>query len=154
MARPTNPLHPSALDEADDDGPTWSQPDAAIAPPTLPPWPPEHLAGNPAVAHIIGPAPGWLCPDFDILAAAVPEEHRETVKALRRRVGLLRGLLVSACDRVVALDTPASPPVCPVCGAPEVDAMTPRTVYACGSSTYDERPGTFRGSCGEVADVD
>ena len=36
---------------------------------------------------------------------------------------------------------------CPGCGASEVDAMTPRTVYACGSSDYDGRGGTFtRGS--------
>lgn len=36
---------------------------------------------------------------------------------------------------------------CPSCGAPEVDAMTPRTVYACGSSDYDQRPGTFDRKC-------
>lgn len=33
--------------------------------------------------------------------------------------------------------------LCPLCRAPEVDAATPRTVYACGSSDYDQRPGTF-----------
>mgnify|MGYP001571203325 CR=1 FL=1 len=33
--------------------------------------------------------------------------------------------------------------VCPACGAREVEASTPRTVYACGSSDYDQRPGTF-----------
>lgn len=32
---------------------------------------------------------------------------------------------------------------CPNCNAVEVDAFTPRTVYACGSSDYDQRPGTF-----------
>lgn len=32
---------------------------------------------------------------------------------------------------------------CPECGAVEVDAMTPRTTYACGSSDYDQRPNTF-----------
>lgn len=36
---------------------------------------------------------------------------------------------------------------CPACGAAEVDALTPRTVYACGSSDYDQRPGTFRQKC-------
>lgn len=34
--------------------------------------------------------------------------------------------------------------VCQVCGAVEVWANTPRTVYACGSSDYDKRPGSFR----------
>ena len=33
--------------------------------------------------------------------------------------------------------------VCPKCGAVEVEAMTPRTVYTCGSSDYDQRPNTF-----------
>ena len=37
---------------------------------------------------------------------------------------------------------------CPSCGSPEADAMTPRTVYACGSSDYDQRPGTFSQKCG------
>ena len=32
---------------------------------------------------------------------------------------------------------------CPKCGAIEIGAMTPRTVYACGSSDYDQRPNTF-----------
>ena len=35
---------------------------------------------------------------------------------------------------------------CPVCGAEEISAMTPRTVYKCGSSDYDQRPGTFNQS--------
>ena len=33
--------------------------------------------------------------------------------------------------------------LCPECGAKEVEASTPRTVYACGSSDYDQRPGSF-----------
>jgi len=32
---------------------------------------------------------------------------------------------------------------CPKCNSEEVDAMKPRTVYECGSSDYDQRPGTF-----------
>lgn len=32
---------------------------------------------------------------------------------------------------------------CPKCGAMEVVDMTPRTVYACGSSDYDKRVHTF-----------
>tara|TARA_R110000868_G_scaffold411651_1_gene706733 strand:+ start:2741 stop:3247 length:507 start_codon:yes stop_codon:yes gene_type:complete len=35
---------------------------------------------------------------------------------------------------------------CPNCGAMEVDAMSPRTVYECGSSDYDQRPNTFKQS--------
>lgn len=43
---------------------------------------------------------------------------------------------------------------CPNCGAPEVEASTPRTVYACGSSDYDQRPGTFEpGDCGREKPV-
>ena len=37
-------------------------------------------------------------------------------------------------------------PGCPMCGAPEIEANTPRTVYACGSSDYDQRPQTFNQS--------
>ena len=33
---------------------------------------------------------------------------------------------------------------CPHCGSEEIDAMTPVTVYACGSSDYDRRPNTFK----------
>jgi hypothetical protein len=33
---------------------------------------------------------------------------------------------------------------CEVCGAAEVDSMSPRTKYACGSSDSDKRPGTFK----------
>ena len=38
---------------------------------------------------------------------------------------------------------PVAQCVCPECGSPEVDAGTPRTVYSCFSSDYDQRPGTF-----------
>jgi len=39
-----------------------------------------------------------------------------------------------------------SPLRCPSCGAAEVNAYHPRTKYACGSSDYDQRPGTFKQS--------
>jgi len=38
---------------------------------------------------------------------------------------------------------------CPVCGAKEVEANTPYTVYACGSSDYDGNPDTFEQKCSE-----
>jgi len=44
-------------------------------------------------------------------------------------------------DNMMAKNNPGD--TCDQCGAPEVEAMTPRTVYACGSSDYDHRPGTF-----------
>jgi len=43
---------------------------------------------------------------------------------------------------------------CPQCGAPEVDASTPSTVYSCGSSDYDQRPGTFRRRCAMSKELD
>lgn len=42
------------------------------------------------------------------------------------------------------MQTNYPPSGCPECGAKEVSANTPRTVYDCGSSDYDQRPGTFR----------
>lgn len=35
---------------------------------------------------------------------------------------------------------------CKKCGAIEIEAMTWRTVYKCGSSDYDQRPNTFKQS--------
>lgn len=35
---------------------------------------------------------------------------------------------------------------CPKCGAKEISMYSPRTIYSCGSSSYDERPDTFRQS--------
>jgi|6_EtaG_2_1085325.scaffolds.fasta_scaffold33539_3 hypothetical protein len=35
---------------------------------------------------------------------------------------------------------------CPKCGSSEIEAMTPRTTYECGSSDYDQRPSTFKQS--------
>jgi hypothetical protein len=32
---------------------------------------------------------------------------------------------------------------CKMCGKEEVPANSPRTVYECGSSDYDQRPDTF-----------
>ena len=43
---------------------------------------------------------------------------------------------------------------CPYCGWKEVDAMSPRTVYECGSSDYDQRPGTYLQSERCVANVE
>ena len=48
--------------------------------------------------------------------------------------------------RTEQLDIPIDGDKCPKCGAVEVDAMTPRTIYACGSSDYDKRPNTFNQS--------
>ena len=47
--------------------------------------------------------------------------------------------------------------VCSKCGAAEVESLSPRTRYACGSSDYDQRPGTCAGECQskpEVSDED
>jgi hypothetical protein len=45
---------------------------------------------------------------------------------------------------------------CPECGSRERPASTPRTVYECGSSDYDQRPGTFKqgDGCGVDLTVD
>jgi hypothetical protein len=46
-----------------------------------------------------------------------------------------------------AVPSPGEGPRCPVCAAPEVPASTPRTTYSCGTSDYDQRPGTLRVVC-------
>jgi len=35
---------------------------------------------------------------------------------------------------------------CPKCGSAELPTSSPRTFYVCGSSDYDQRPGTFHQS--------
>jgi hypothetical protein len=35
-------------------------------------------------------------------------------------------------------------PTCPKCGAEEIDHNSPHTKYSCGSTDYDQRPGTFK----------
>lgn len=42
---------------------------------------------------------------------------------------------------------------CPRCGADEASTKTPRTFYMCGSSDYDQRPGTFIGNCTQGEEV-
>ena len=32
---------------------------------------------------------------------------------------------------------------CQECGSEEIESLSPRTLYACGSSDYDQQPGTF-----------
>lgn len=39
---------------------------------------------------------------------------------------------------------------CPRCGAPEIAVSNPRTVYGCGSSSYDERESSYIFKCTEV----
>ncbi|MEA2037961.1 MAG: hypothetical protein U9O94_10730 [Nanoarchaeota archaeon] len=34
--------------------------------------------------------------------------------------------------------------LCPRCESIEIESNTPRTVYHCGSSDYDQRPNTFK----------
>ena len=41
---------------------------------------------------------------------------------------------------------------CPGCGAQETESGGPRTTYACGTSSYDDRPTTWAGTCAETAD--
>lgn len=36
---------------------------------------------------------------------------------------------------------------CPACGAKEAETASPRTIYACESSDYDQRPSTFDNKC-------
>jgi len=51
-------------------------------------------------------------------------------------------------DAALARATARPAQTCPECGAIEVALNTPRTTYACGSSDYDQRPGTFINKCG------
>lgn len=43
-----------------------------------------------------------------------------------------------------------APHQCPGCGADEVEAYTSRTVYACGTSSHDDRDASWSGPCAEM----
>ena len=43
----------------------------------------------------------------------------------------------------IATEALQSESKCTKCGSLEIESMTPRTTYACGSSDYDQRPNTF-----------
>lgn len=65
----------------------------------------------------------------------------------RNRTQLIRWILSSWLDTMNAQDQNIEPKhLCPKCKAPEIEALTPRTFYECGSSEYDERPETFKQS--------
>lgn len=62
----------------------------------------------------------------------------------------LRGLcklgIMESINRQVRNNTIKTMSKCPKCSAIEIEAITPRTVYKCGSSDYDQRSGTFEQS--------
>jgi hypothetical protein len=72
-------------------------------------------------------------------ANATPEEWgkywHDLAQERMAEIDRLRNALANALSRL--------PDTCEQCGAPEIEAYTPRTVYACGSSDYDKRPGSF-----------
>ena len=58
----------------------------------------------------------------------------------------INGEEINPCSEVISNSEFIHGESCPMCGAPEVEANTPRTTYACRSSDYDQRPGTFKQS--------
>ena len=79
---------------------------------------------------------GWMCEDC--IKKNEPELYNNLVDS-----GELQN--VNRIDAAINVET-TNTIKCPKCGAEEIDAMTPRTVYACGSSDYDQRPNTFKQS--------
>lgn len=83
------------------------------------------------------------CPDEVIQEL---DEYVDGIQ-IRNRTQLIRWILSSWLDTMNAKEHNIEPKyLCPKCKATEVEALTPRTVYACGSSEYDNRPGTFKQS--------
>lgn len=83
------------------------------------------------------------CPDEVIQKL---DEYIDGIQ-FRNRTQLIIWILSSWLDTMNAQDQNTEPKhLCPKCKSKEVEALTPRTVYACGSSEYDERPGTFKQS--------
>lgn len=79
------------------------------------------------------PDGGWMCQD------CMRKHEPDLYKCLKSD-----GDLDITNDIFNAINSPVDDfQRCPKCGAKEIEANTPRTVYACGSSDYDQRPGTF-----------
>lgn len=91
-----------------------------------------------------GPRGEWVC--FKC-ALATPEDKAATEAAfgsqLNSAIDAGNGIAIAGSE---VGPYPYTGPRCQACGAVEVDAMTPATVYACGSRDYDQRPGTFKQS--------
>lgn len=87
------------------------------------------------------PDAGWMCQD------CIKSNEPELYKNMKDDGGLkVVNDIFNAVNSVSLMTKNVGGYGCPMCGAVEVDAMTPRTVYACGSSDYDQRPGTFKQS--------
>lgn len=83
------------------------------------------------------------CPDEVIQKL---DEYIDGIQ-FRNRTQLIIWILSSWLDTMNAQDKNIEPKhLCPKCRAPEIEALTPRTHYECGSSEYDDRPGTFQQS--------
>lgn len=74
----------------------------------------------------------------DVCPHAAPHVFCETCKADPCPLG------IPAMGEGQAMTKNVPGDKCPACGAEEVESNTPRTTYACGSSDYDGRPGTFQ----------
>jgi hypothetical protein len=94
-----------------------------------------------------------------MLNTAVMSGRRETVADILNAAELVTRysrVLDYALDYLTAEQEAETAPApaadaCPKCGSEEVDATTARTVYACGSSDYDQRPGSFSQTSGCAA---
>ena len=87
------------------------------------------------------PDAGWMCQD------CIKIKEPELYKNLKDEGDLkITNDIFEAINNRPLMTKNIDGGKCPKCGAVEVDAITPRTVYACGSSDYDQRPNTFNQS--------
>lgn len=80
---------------------------------------------------------GWRGTEAELLVEVTPGDLAAFVL---KREGLDG---VAPANLPISIGESAPSSGCPACNAPEVEAQTPQTVYACGSRDYDQRPETF-----------
>lgn len=85
---------------------------------------------------------GWMCEDC--IGKKEPELYQNLKSDGDFKVS--NDIMEAIKDDIPLMDKNCDGEKCPVCHSEEVSALTARTVYACGSSDYDQRPNTFRQS--------
>lgn len=84
------------------------------------------------------PDAGWMCQD------CIKLKEPELYKNLKDEGDLkITNDIFDAINPKPLINRVIDGCKCPKCGSVEIEAMTPRTTYACGSSDYDQRPNTF-----------
>ena len=93
---------------------------------------------------------GNECSIFSGLGSTPPITEFDRVycdcSVMLKDIPIIQGIVWASIEKDIDVEFSSSE-TCPFCGSEESEIMSPRTVYFCGTSSYDGRPGTFRPTC-------